>query len=117
MIKAEKLETAVLASLRGNPEGKRNDSLAEWGNSLEKTLGERPNDAAIVAALKRLRNAGLVRLIKYVGQHGDLYDYAKNEQVDDHWFFHTTSFVTMITDEGRGYWDVSSGAIGFQKTA
>ena len=113
-MKAEKLETAILARLRQYPRGSLDNSLTEWGNSLQTTLGERPNEVDLVAALKRLRNTGLVRLIKYVGQQANLLDYTKDEQVDEDWFFYTTTFTVAITDEGLA-WDVSSGAIGFRQ--
>jgi hypothetical protein len=116
-IKAKQLETAILARLRQHAEGRRNDSLAEWSNSLEKTLGERPINADIVAALMRFRNNGLVSLSKYIPEQNLWYVYAKDEQVDDRWFFYMTTFTVAITDEGRGSWDVPSTPIGFQKPA
>lgn len=116
-IRAEKLETEILTSLRPYSEGKRDDSIAGWGNSLEKTLGERPDSADIVAALIRLRNRSLVRLIKFVSEQNVWYDYARNEQVDDRWFFYKATFIVAITDEGRGVWDVPSSPIGFQQSA
>jgi hypothetical protein len=115
-MKAEKLETAILARLRQYPQGSLDNSLAEWGNSLQTMLGERPNEIDLVAALKRLRNAGLVRLIKYTGHDADFLDYTKDERVNDDRFFYTTTFAVAITDEGRGS-DVSSDAIGFQRPA
>jgi len=115
-IKAEKLETAILARLRQYPRGSLDNSLAEWGNSLQETLGERPNEIDLIAAMKRLRNADLVRLKKYTGQQADFYDYIKGEQVDDDRFFYTGTFTVAITDEGRGV-DVSRGPIGFKQPA
>jgi hypothetical protein len=114
-MKTEKLETAILARLRQYPRGSLNDSLAEWGNSLQTTLGDRPNEIDIVAALKRLRNAGLIRLIKYTGHLADYHEFTKDEQIDDG-FFYTGTFTVAITDEGRAC-DVSNSAIGFQKPA
>ena len=61
-IRAEKLETTILASLHSCSEGKRDGSIAEWENSMQAALGERPESADIVAVLIRLRNRGLVRL-------------------------------------------------------
>jgi uncharacterized protein len=115
-MKGEKLETAILAKLR-QYRGSIDNSLAAWGNSLQAMLGERPNEVDLVAALKRLRNTELVRLIKYTGYQADSYDYTKYEHVDEDWFFYTGTFTVAITDEGRG-WDVSKGtSMGFQKPA
>jgi hypothetical protein len=117
-VKAEKLESTILVSLRPYSEGKRDDSITGWGNSLEKTLGERPDSADIVATLKRLRNRGLVRLIKFVSEQNAWYNYGPDGQVDERWFFYNATFIVAITDEGRGCWDVSSSPpIGFQQSA
>jgi hypothetical protein len=110
---AEKLETAILSTLR-QYRGSIENSLAAWGNSLQSMLDERPNEVDLVAALKRLRNARLIRLIKYTGHQADFYDYTKDEQVNQDWFFYTGTFTVAITDEGRGVWDVS-GPIGFKQ--
>lgn len=116
-IRAEKLETEVLVSLRPYSEGKRDDSITGWGNLLEKTFGERPDFADVVATLIRLRNRGLIRLIKFVTERNVWYDYAPDEKVDDRWFFYTGTFIVAVTDEGRGCWDVPSRPIGFQQSA
>ncbi len=116
-IKAEKLETVILTSLRPYSEGKRDDSIAGWGNSLQAALDERPDSADIVAAMIRLRNRGLVRLIKFVTEQNVWYNYAADEQVDDGWFFYKATFMVTITDEGRGVWDVPGSPIGFQQSA
>lgn len=116
-IRAEKMETEVLANLRLYPEGKRDDSIAGWGNSMQQKLGERPDAADIVATLIRLRNRGLVRLIKFVPNQNHWYDYTADEQADNGWFFYTATFIAAITDEGRGVWDVSSSPIGFKEPA
>ena len=116
-IRAEKLETTILTSLRPYSEGKREDSITGWGNSLQTALGERPDSADIVAALIRLRNRGLVRLLKFVSAENLWYNYAADEQIDDSWFFYHATFTVVITDEGRGVWDVSSSPIGFQQPA
>jgi hypothetical protein len=116
-IKTEKLETVILTSLRPYSEGKRDDSMAGWGNSLQAAVGERPDSADIVAAMIRLRNRGLVRLIKFVTEQNVWYNYAADEQVDDGWFFYKATFMVAITDEGRGVWDVPGSPIGFQQSA
>jgi hypothetical protein len=116
-IRAEQLETEVLANLHLYPEGKRDDSIAGWGNSMQQTFGERPSPADIVASLRRLRNRGLIRLIKFVTERNVWYDYTADEQVDDGWFFYKATFIVAITDEGRGIWDVSSRPIGFKQPA
>src|SRR6266481_4522661 len=99
-MKSEKLETAILAILRESHRGSIDNSLAEWGNLLQAKLGERPNQIDLVAAVKRLRNAGLVHLRKYTGHEADFYDY--DEQLNVDWFFYTGTFTVAITDEGRG---------------
>jgi hypothetical protein len=112
-MKAEKLETAILARLRQH-RGSIDNSLAAWGNLLQETLGERPNEVDFVAGLKRLHNIGLLRLKKYTGHEADFYDY--DEQVNVDWFFYTGTFTVAITAEGRGL-DVKGSSIGFQKPA
>ncbi len=96
-IRAEKLESTILASLRAHSEGKHDDSIAGWGNSMEQTLGERSDSADIVGTLKRLRNRGLIRLIKFVAEQNAWYDYARDEQVDEGWFFYEATFIVAIT--------------------
>jgi len=116
-VRAEQLETEVLACLRVYPEGKRDDSIVGWGNSMQQQFGERPNPADIVATLIRLRDRGLVRLIKFVPERNVWYHYAGDEQVDEGWFFYTATFIVAITDEGRGLWDASNGRFGFKQPA
>ena len=116
-VRPEQLETEVLADLRVYPEGKRDDSIAGWGNSMQQQFGERPNPADIAATLIRLRNRGLVRLIKFMPDRNVWYQYAADEQVNDRWFFYTSTFIVAITDEGRGVWDVSNGHFGFKHPA
>jgi hypothetical protein len=116
-IRAEQMETEVLANLRVYPEGKRDDSIAGWGNSMQQKFGERPDPAGIVATFIRLRNRGLVRLLKFVPEQNVWYDYAADEQLDDGWFFYKATFIVAITDEGRGVWDVPSSRIGFKQPA
>jgi hypothetical protein len=111
-MKAERLETAILAIIRKSHRGSVDNSIAEWGNLLQAKLGERPNQIDLVAALKRLRNAELIRLKKYTGHEADFYDY--DEQVNADWFFYTGTFTVVITDEGRGV-DVSREPIGFKQ--
>ena len=84
---------------------------------MEQTLGERPDSEDIIAALMRLRNRGLVRLIKFVADQNVWYDYARDEQVDDRWFFYTGRFILAVTDEGRGFWDIPTKPTGFQRPA
>ena len=117
VVRAEQLETEVLACLRVYPEGKRDDSIVGWGNSMQQQFGERPNPADIVVTLLRLRDRGLVRLIKFVPERNVWYHYTADEQVDDAWFFYTATFIVAITDEGRGAWDVSNGHFGFKRPA
>jgi hypothetical protein len=116
-ITAEQLETEVLANLRVYSEGKRDDSITGWGNSMQQKFGERPDSADIVGTLIRLRNRGLVRLLKFVPEQNVWYNYAADEQVDDTWFFYKATFIVATTDEGRGAWDVSSTPIGFKQPA
>ncbi len=116
-MRAETLETEILTSLRPYSQGKREDSITGWGNSLEKSLRERPDPADIVAAFIRLRNRGLIRLLKFVPEQTAWYNYAPDEQVDEKWFFYYATFTVEITDEGRGLWDVPRGPIGFQQSA
>jgi hypothetical protein len=113
-VKAERLETAVLASLRSYSDGRRDDSITGWSNSLLATFGEYVNPADMVAALIRLRNRGLVRLMKCLPEQVAWYIYAPNERVDEAWFFYRATFIVEITDEGRGWRDVSTSPIGFQ---
>src|SRR5258705_6499323 len=93
MMKAEQLETAILAVLRQSHRGSVDNSLAEWGNLLQAKLGERPNEIDLVAALKRLHNAGLVRLRKYTGHEADYREFTKGEQIDEDGFFYTGTFT------------------------
>ena len=116
-VRAEQLETEVLANLRAYPEGKRDDSIAAWGNSMQQQFGELPTPSDIVATLICLRNRGLVRLIKFVPERNVWYHYAADEQVDDVRFFYTGTFIVAITDEGRSVWDVSNGRFGFKQPA
>jgi hypothetical protein len=116
-IRPEKLETIILTSLRPYSEGKRDESITGWGNSLLSALGERPDSAEIVGAMIRLRNRGLVRLLKFVPAENAWYNYAADEQIDDSWFFYHATFIVAITDEGRGVMAVSSNPIGFQQPA
>ena len=116
-IRAEQLETEVLVNLRVYPEGKRDDSITGWGNSLQQKFGERPDPADIVATFIGLRNRGLIRLLKFVPDQNVWYDYAADEQVDDGWFFYKATFIVAVTDEGRGVWDVPSTPIGFKQPA
>ena len=105
-IRAEELETAIFASLHPY-DGSRSASLAEWGNSLAEVFGQRPNDADLVAAMNRLRNRDLISLKKYMS-NGSVWYYAETEQVNEHWFFYTESFVVVITDAGRCVWESRS---------
>jgi hypothetical protein len=112
-MKAEQLETAIVAIIRQSHRGSVDNFIAAWGNLLEAKLGERPNEIDLVAALKRLHNAGLVRLRKYTGHEADFYDY--DEQANADWFFYTTTFTVALTDDGRGVH--VSGPIGFKQPA
>jgi hypothetical protein len=114
MIKADKLESAILAILHQYPEGKGAGSLTDWRNSIEKKLGERPNETETVAALKRLRDSGPVRLINY--SRAPWWEFVKGETIDERLFFYTGSFSVIITDTGRAHWDVQS-PIGFRWSA
>jgi hypothetical protein len=115
-VKAERLETEVLAGLRSYSEGKRDDSITGWGNSLRETFGEHIDLSDIVATFIRLRNRGLIRLLKCVPEHTAWYVYAPDERVDEKWFFYHATFVVEITNEGRGWWDIPRRPIGFQQS-
>ena len=116
-VTAEKLETEVIAGLRSYPQGQREASITGWQNSFREAFGEYIEPANIVATFIRLRNRGLVRLLKFVPDQTAWYNYAPNEQVDHAWFFYHATFTVEITDEGRGVWDVPRTAIGFRLPA
>ena len=103
VVKAEKLDTSILALLHLYPHGKGAGSLADWCKWIEEMLGERPSDDAAVASLKRLRDRGLIRLAKYTSQYDSWYDYKKDARVDERWFFCMGAFWIMITEEGRSF--------------
>jgi hypothetical protein len=67
-VKAEKLDSAVLALLYVYPHGKGAGSLADWCKWIEEMLGECSSDDETVATLKRLRDRGFVSLAKYTPQ-------------------------------------------------
>jgi len=113
-IKADKLESTILAILHLYPDGKGAGSLTDWRNSIEKKLGERPNEAETVAALKRVRDSGLVRLINY--SRAPWWEFVKGETIDERLFFYTGSFSVIITETGRAHWDVPS-PIEFRRSA
>ena len=114
-IKADKLESAILTILRLYPNGKGAGSLTDWCNSIEKKLHERPSEADTVAALKRVRDSGLVRLINY--SRAPWWEFVKGETIDEREFFYTGWFSVIITDAGRAHWDVRSDALGFRRSA
>jgi hypothetical protein len=68
-------------------------------------LGQRPNEEETILALKRLRNRGFVRLVKYTARYNSWYDYATGQSVAERWFFHLDSFWVMITELGRAHRD------------
>ena len=115
LIKADKLESTILEILHLYPNGKGAGSLTDWRNSIEKKLHERPNEAETVAALKRVRDSGLVRLINY--SRAPWWEFVKGETIDERAFFYTGSFSVIITDAGRAHWDVRIDAIGFRRSA
>jgi hypothetical protein len=115
LIKADKFENAILAILHRYPDGKGAGSLTDWRNSIEKKLRERPNEAETVAALKRVRDSGLVRLINY--SRAPWWEFVKGETIDERAFFYTGSFSVIITDAGRGHRDMRIDAIGFRRSA
>jgi hypothetical protein len=114
-IKTDKLESTILAVLHLYPDGKGAGSLTDWRNSIEKRLGERLSEAETVAALKRVRDSGLVRLINYT--RAPWWEFVKGETIDERAFFYIGSFSVIINDAGRAHWDVPPGPIGFRRSA
>ena len=108
------LQIKVQRQLHQYPDGKGAGSLTDWRKSIEKKLGERPNATETVEALKRVRDAGLVRLINY--SRAPWWEFVKGETIDERLFFYTGSFSVIITDTGRAHWDVPS-PIGFRPSA
>ena len=110
----EKVENSILAILGLYPEFKAAGSIVEWCNRIETRLGERATQHETVAALKRLRDRGLVQLVNY--SRAPWWEYVKGETIDEHAFFYIGSFSVVLTAAGRAQ-DVPRDLIGFRKTA
>lgn len=114
MIRAEQLESVILGILRLFTDGQRDGSLAGWRESIKERFRESPDNTDLVAALKRLRDYGLIRLVKWVSAQLGWYEYTKQDSISEKWFFYKGTFVVQITDEGRRYWDSPIERIGFK---
>lgn len=73
------------------PSGQGEASITGWENSLREEFGEYIDPANIAATFIRLRNSGLIRLLKFVPDQTAWYNYAPDEQVDYAWFFYSAS--------------------------
>jgi hypothetical protein len=114
---ADKLDREILKHLRG-VNGAQDASIGQWLNVLQERSGEWADYAEVESAMKRLRADGIVRLMKYHPELNRLYEYHGNEgDAFDRWFFGFASFEVRITDQGRRYWNVPRGKIGFQQSA
>jgi hypothetical protein len=102
---AYRLEYAILEIIMGQDRGTRQASWGVWIQSVLRLVPELRHDADLLAAFKRLRGTGRVRLSKAddLRYHGS--DYSENES-DDEAFFLTATFNATITADGREYWDV-----------
>ena len=115
MIDTDKLDNAILKHLH-LVNGRQDASTIWWLSRLQDQIGELPDYAEVVSAMKRLQADGVVRLRKYINEHGGLYEYSGSESdLDDHQFFGFASFEVMVTDQGRRLWNVPSSQIGFQR--
>jgi hypothetical protein len=119
MVPTQKLDPTILAILRDYPEGRCEVSMNGqfgWMDLVSKRLHEIVDPLEIESALRRLRSEGKLRLRKYIEGRPVRYEYEDNK-TDDRWFFGTSTFEVTITDEGRVFWDVPQGSIGFQQSA
>jgi hypothetical protein len=115
MIDTDKLENAILKHLR-TVTGRQDASTIWWLSRLQEQIGELPDYAEVVSAMKRLRADGTVRLKKYFAEIDGLYEYRGDESdFEDQHFFEFASFEVMITDQGRRLWNSPRTPIGFQR--
>jgi hypothetical protein len=118
-VSAEKLETAILAILRGFPECKHEANMRGqfgWIDLVTKYLGESADYyAEIEAALIRLDSRESVLLTQCNPECTTRYKY-KDAVVADEVFF-GRNFEAALTAEGRGIDVPRSSNMGFKRSA
>jgi hypothetical protein len=100
---ADRLEYALL-EITMTPNGTYQASWGVWMTTVTARVPELETDADLLAAFKRLRESGIVKLTKPDGTQRDASEYSCSEADDDAFFF-TGPFNVNITPRGRQHWD------------